>query len=90
MSSQETNGASAPPSPLRLWRTNRDMSLRQAAKILKTTAATLSRIETGENAPSRELERRLIKITKLTRDDLAEPFDLRLDAAPTPQNGAQP
>lgn len=66
------------------------MSLRQAAKMFKTTAATLSRIETGENAPSRELERLIVKITKLTRDDLAEPFDLRLDAASAPHSEARP
>ncbi len=85
MSSQETIVAPVTPSPLRLWRLKREMSLRQAAEVFGTTAATLSRIETGENAPSRELERLIIKITKLTRDDLAEPFDLRLDAASAPE-----
>lgn len=61
-------------SPLRKWRRKHDRTLLDLAKELETTEATLSRVETGANPPSRDLEMRIVKITSLTRDDIVRPW----------------
>lgn len=57
--------------PLRLWRDAQCLQLDEAAVKFKTTAASISRIERGLQRPGRDLEERIVKLTGLTRDDLA-------------------
>lgn len=61
-------------SPLRKWRCKRDRTLADLAEELETTEATLSRVETGANPPSRDLEMRIVKITSLSRDEIVRPW----------------
>lgn len=91
MTSPQTTALPPSASPLRLWRTKRHLTLIQAAEMLGTTEATLSRIETGANPPSRELEDRIVNITHLSRDDIAEPRlarQARNNPAPSAEAGA--
>ena len=55
-------------SPLRAWRGPR--TLDECAALLKTTPATLSRLERGEQWVSRDLADRLRSATGLTLDEL--------------------
>lgn len=67
------------------------MTLAEAAERFGTTEATVSRVETGANPPSTDLEDRIVSITGLTRDQIAKPRLERLsDArAARQQNGAE-
>lgn len=62
---------------LRRWRYSQRLTLRAAATRFGTTEATLSRIETGANPPSRELEERLCVVTGLSRDQIIAPWRRR-------------
>lgn len=55
-------------SALRAWRGDR--TLDEAAALLQTTPATLSRLERGEQWVSRELALRIRDVTGLALDDL--------------------
>lgn len=56
------------------------LTLAAAAERFHTTEATLSRVETGDNRPSTELEDRIVEITGLTRDHIAKPRLARVAA----------
>lgn len=56
-------------SPLRIWRGQR--TLDECAALLETTAATLSRLERGDQWPSRDMAERLMRVTGLSMDEIA-------------------
>jgi transcriptional regulator with XRE-family HTH domain len=60
-------------SPLRLWRKKKNFDLHQAAPLFGIKDAQLSRIERGASPPSAAVEERIIAVTELTRDQIAEP-----------------
>lgn len=73
-------GATAPDAPgfpLRCWRLRKRMTLLDVARLLQTTEATISRVESGANPPGRALETRLVALTGLNRDELLRPWDDR-------------
>jgi transcriptional regulator with XRE-family HTH domain len=51
--------------PLRAWRLERRLSLADVAREVSSTAATISRIETGRHFPKPELLRRLCDTTEI-------------------------
>lgn len=53
--------------PLRKWRKAKDISLADLARLLGTSIATVSRVERGEQWPSRGL---LISISEITAGDI--------------------
>lgn len=60
-------------SPLRDWRKAQGYTLEQGADLFGTTAATLSRVETGHNRVGEALERKIVDETGLSRDQIARP-----------------
>lgn len=60
-------------SPLHRWRKDRALSAEQLAAQLGVHQSVISRIERGLRRPKDDLEVAIIKLTGLTRDDLAAP-----------------
>lgn len=66
-------GEVAAISPLQRWRKERNLSAEQLASQLGVHQSVISRVERGERRPKDSLELALIRLTGLTRDDLAAP-----------------
>lgn len=58
--------------PLRQWRHEHRISLATLAQRVKTTPATLSRVETDQQRPSYKLVMSLVELTGLTFKDLID------------------
>jgi transcriptional regulator with XRE-family HTH domain len=62
--------------PLRLWRENHKpaLLLEDAAEALDTSTVSISRIERGLQRPGPELEDRIVRKTRISRDELARAY----------------
>jgi DNA-binding XRE family transcriptional regulator len=56
--------------PLRVWRQHRGLTLESLAQAVRTTSATLSRIETGQQQPKAQMWRALAEVLDVTVDDI--------------------